>query len=94
MNKSMHHTVSPVEADARVTVFECGAETWVHVSSSEVVDLPTVLALLAPEVRAGLAGAPSYRPALSLTEHEQELGHWLCDDWVFGVATSDDEREG
>lgn len=89
MNKSMHHTVNPVEADARVTVFEYETETWVHVSSGEVMDLPTVLAMLAPEVRAGLTGAPTYRPTPRMTEQERQLGHWLSDDWVFGVAESE-----
>lgn len=85
MDKIMHHAVNPVEADARVTVFQCGAETWVHVSSSSVVDWPTVEALLADDVRAGLIGERVYRPGRP-TPQERAEGQWLCDDWVYVPA--------
>lgn len=74
-----------LEADAEVTVFQYGVETWVHVSSSSAVTWDMVEAALVPEVRAGLIGSREYRPQLRPTEREREAGHWLCDDWVFSA---------
>lgn len=72
-------------SDMRVTITTMGDETMVRVSSSSVVDWPTVEASLSPDVRAGLIGASTYLPDLRPTDRERAEGHWLADVWVFGL---------
>lgn len=56
-------------------------ETWVHVSSSSVVDWPTVEASLSGEVRASLIGKRTYYPSCPVGD-SYSFGDW----WVFSTT--------
>lgn len=62
-------------------------ETWVHVSSSSVVDWPTVEASLSPETRATLIGRPAYFPSRP-AGGAYSFGDW----WAFGIRASQGQR--